>query len=81
LTVETGRREFLAGFRQSRKGNLYRPLSEGGVAVVFKYKTGSKAGQYGWLIAHEEDEQPLFSPQGYAKRREALEALAIELGY
>jgi hypothetical protein len=79
-TVPPERQAFLAGFRQSRRGNLYRPL-EDGVAVVFKYRNGSKAGSYGWLVAHEEDGETLFSPQGYTRRCDALEALADHLGY
>jgi hypothetical protein len=75
-----GRRDFLAGFRRSRRGNLFHPLEDGGVAVVFKYKTGSKAGSFGWLIAREEWEK-VFSPQGYTRQRDALRALAEELGY
>jgi hypothetical protein len=74
-----GRRDFLAGFRKSRRGNLFRPLPDG-AAVVFKYKSGSKAGSFGWLIAREEWET-VFSPQGYSRQRDALQALAGELGY
>jgi hypothetical protein len=59
---------------------LFHPLEDGGVAVVFRYKSGSKAGSFGWLIAGE-DEPALFSPRGYARQRDALQALAIELGY
>jgi hypothetical protein len=50
------------------------------VAVVFKYRNGPKVGQFGWLIA-EDDGETLFSPRGYARQRDALAALADELGY
>jgi hypothetical protein len=76
-----GRREFLAGFRQSRRGNLFHPLPEGGVAVVFRYKTDTKTRTYGWLVSRDDDGETLFSPCGYARRREALAAVAEELGY
>jgi hypothetical protein len=73
------RQTFLAGFRRSRRGNLYRALPDG-VAVVFRYKSGSKAGQFGWLVKCD-DWEAHFSPCGYTRRRLALELLAAEMGY
>jgi hypothetical protein len=52
------RQAFIAGFRQSCRGNLYRPLADG-VAVVFKYQRGSKVGKFGWLIADDDGDAVL----------------------
>ena len=65
----TGRRAgFLAGFRRSKRGNLWRHY-EGRTLTVFRRDRGG----FAWCVA--DGEEPRFSPLAYGTEREALDAL------
>jgi hypothetical protein len=65
--------EFKAGFRRSKKGNLWRNY-EGVTLTVFRRPWD---GGFGWSIS--DSEGPEFSPGGFEDEEDALEALWIEL--
>jgi hypothetical protein len=68
------RAEFEAGFRRSRKGNLWRNF-EGLTATIFR-RQGDDF--FGWSIAGNEGVR--FSNSGYESEEDALGALWSELG-
>jgi len=66
-------RAFEAGFRRSRRGNLWRRLPGGRTVTVF-----AKDGGYAWCVAGEDG--PTFSPGGYDSEADAPAAAWEELG-
>ena len=65
--------QFTAGFKRSKKGNLWRHY-DGQTACVF----GRDDGYYGWSISGNSATR--FSKGGYRTEEEALEALGESLG-
>ena len=65
--------QFAAGFRRSKRGNLWRQHGEHTVTVFLD------RGQYGWCFSGNE-ERSRYSPGRYATEAEALAALWQEVG-
>jgi hypothetical protein len=68
------RREFAAGCRRSKRGNLWRKW-QGLTVCVYKYQA---TGRYGWSIASPDNTR--FSAQTFDSEESALSALVTALG-
>jgi hypothetical protein len=70
--IEAALSEFAAGFRRSRRGNLWREYDDA-VVTVF----GTDDEQFGWCIAR--DGQTQFSKSRFETEDEAIDSLWSEL--
>jgi hypothetical protein len=65
--------EFAAGFRRSRKGNLWRPF-QGVTLTVFAHPVD---GSYHWCLS--DGDGPRYGERGYDEEEEAMRDLWAEL--
>jgi hypothetical protein len=70
--------EFAAGFKRSKRGNLWRRWADrdGGELTLTVFPR--RGGYFAYAIADEDG--PAFSPRCYETEEEAIEALWRELG-
>jgi hypothetical protein len=67
------RKQFAAGFRRSRRGNIWRKYDESTVTV---FKRDDE--RFGWCISRSEDDVE-FSPDDYASEEEAVDSVGAIL--
>ena len=69
------RDQFAAGFKRSKKGNLWRNY-EGLTVVIFRRQGDD---WFSWSITDTDDEGPRFSPRPFDTEADAMDALCDEL--